>query len=198
LLDAPLWQFGVKEVAEPVPGVTVPLVRKFRKPKGVEAFAVGFDVFGEEEEVKKDLRMHRFGSVGTKKEEQPKAAEIAAPKEDEAWKRDAEKKESRAARFGVVKRDLEDKESKQAKEEAVAAKKKARSKRAWRLPRVEASATAAVRDDTLYVHGCDKLKSDQVFALFSVYGPKVGMVVVSCSLANQCRRSSGSTIRRAM
>ncbi len=181
-------QFGVKNVAEPVPGVTVPLVRKFRKPKGLNSFAVGFDVFGDEEQVKKELRMHRFGDVTADKaktaeaqlkaEEEHRAEQLRKQQkeEEEAWKGGAEKKEGRAARFGIVKRDLEEKPAADGQqEEGVTSKKKRgeKKKRAWRLPRTEPSTSAPGRPDTLYLHGCDNLKSNSVFAVFALYGPKV-------------------------
>jgi hypothetical protein len=143
------------------------LKRKFRKPKQ-EAFPVGFDLFADEELVKKELRMHRFHPHLAKETE----ASAAAPSpvvEDESWKTDQSKREDRAAKFGVLKRELDQPPAEDGKSKLSnsAEKRKVR----WKLARVVPGDTAAKRPDTLYVHGCDKLKSNDVFALFRLYGP---------------------------
>jgi hypothetical protein len=161
-------RFGVVDLAEPIPGVTVPLQRKFRKPREDLAFPLGFDVFAEDELVKKELRMHRFGSqkpVVAHAPEEAKAANV----EEEEWKGDSAKKESRASRFGVVKkRELEGEDQQQ--EVVVSKKKPTPKKRQWRLARKDPG-DAPQRADTLYFHGCDRLKSNDVFGLFREYGP---------------------------
>jgi hypothetical protein len=166
-------RFGLEREVAPIPGVSVPLERKFRK--NTQTFATGFDVFSEDERVKKELRMHRFSPGGGKgkKSAEDEAAEAEAETqrkekeaEEAAWKFDESKVESRLARFGAVKK-REEAPPREKKE----TKTKKKRVRKWRLARTAVAAESAVRPDTLYLHGCDNLKTRDVFQLFGLYGP---------------------------
>lgn len=41
----------------------------------------------------------------------------------------------------------------------------------WKLPRVDPTPEAEQRPDSLYLHGCDSLKTNHVFGLFKEYSP---------------------------
>ncbi len=117
--------------------------------------------------MKKELRLHRFGLKKT--EEAKKTEEPVLQVEDDSWKRDTAKRESREARFGAVKREAEG-GAVQETEQKGSAKNQKKQKKRWKLPRKDPG-TAPLRPDTIYVHGCDALNTKAVFGFFRLYGP---------------------------
>ena len=160
-------RFGIEKekASQPKPGVTVPLTRKFRKNTAGGVFATGFDVFDDDEKVKKELRMHRF-QTGKKAANESEGGKQEAAPEAEDWMVDEERRKARTAKFGEVK-----KRELPVEQETKVTKKKTKQARKWKLPRTDATESAVVRQDALYLHGCDSMSSNNVFGLFSLFGP---------------------------